>query len=106
MPKATEKQIFFKTVGDMPPLAVSLFTMDYNKTGTWRNVRPVIDYGKCTFCAICWKYCPEPAIKLERVEENNKEKLKPIIDYDYCKGCGICWTECPVGAIHPEEEAE
>jgi len=107
VPEKTEKQIVFDKVKDTPSLAVSLYTMDYNKTGSWRNVRPVIDYEKCTGCMTCWKFCPEPAIAAEKYEEDGKEKYKPVIDYEYCKGCGICWVECPVeGAIYTEEEGE
>lgn len=106
MPEDSEKQISFKNVKEMPPMAVSLYTMCFNKTGTWRNVRPIIDYDKCIKCNICWKFCPEPAIELEEIEEDGKKKYKPIINYEFCKGCGICWTECPVDAIDTEEEAE
>lgn len=107
MPKKSKEKIIFKSVKDMPPLAVSLYTMDYNKTGSWRNIRPIINYEKCIYCMTCWKFCPEPAIKAEKFKEDGKEKYKPVIDYKYCKGCGICWTECPVeGAITTEEEAE
>ncbi|MEJ2568765.1 MAG: 4Fe-4S binding protein [candidate division WOR-3 bacterium] len=66
--------------------------MEYNKTGSWRNFRPIIDYDKCTKCMICWKFCPEGEA--------------PKIDYEYCKGCGICWEECPAGAIDIEEEED
>lgn len=104
--KTTDEKVVFESVEKMPPLAVSLHNMDYNKTGSWRNVRPVIDYDKCINCMICWKYCPEPSIDVEEIEEDGKKKYKPVIDYEYCKGCGICWTECPVDAIYTEEEAE
>ncbi len=89
--KREAKKIEWAGVEDMPPLAVSLSSMRVNKTGTWRQMRPVIDYGKCKNCGICWKYCPEPAIVIEN------ERF--VIDYEYCKGCGICAVECPVGAI-------
>ena len=102
--KEPDKKVVFSSVKEMPPMAVSLWSMRYNKTGSWRNLRPIIDYDKCTYCMICWKFCPEPAISLEPVEINGKVKPKPIIDYDYCKGCGICWTECPVDAIDTVEE--
>ena len=61
-------------------------------TGNWRTFRPVIDYGKCTDCMICYAYCPESAMS---VGEDGKVK----IDYDNCKGCMICLTECPLKAI-------
>lgn len=94
----------FRGVGDMPPMAVSSQDMSFNQTGTWRNVRPVIDFDTCIYCNTCWQYCPEPAISLEEIEVKGKIKGKPLIDYDICKGCGICWHECPVDAIQIEEE--
>ncbi|MCK4328869.1 4Fe-4S binding protein [candidate division WOR-3 bacterium] len=92
------KKIDWKGVDDMPEMAVSLSTMRVNKTASWRNLKPIIDYDKCKPCGICWKFCPEPAILL-------KEDGSPVIDYDYCKGCGICVEECPRKAItmHREE---
>ncbi len=98
-----EKKVF-ENVAQMPPMAVSLADMSYNNTGTWRTVRPVIDYELCTNCNLCWQFCPEPAISLQVILVKGKEKGKPIIDYDMCKGCGICWSECPVNAIESEEE--
>jgi 2-oxoacid:acceptor oxidoreductase delta subunit (pyruvate/2-ketoisovalerate family) len=72
--------------------------MWYNKTGSWRNVRPVIDLEKCTRCLLCWKFCPDLSIIVD------EEKNTVAVDYDYCKGCGICAEECNVGAITMEEE--
>ena len=62
------------------------------KTGLWRFLRPVIKYKECIKCGICWMYCPEPAITIDK-------EGYPKIDYDYCKGCGICYNECPAKAI-------
>ncbi|MEM2238219.1 MAG: 2-oxoacid:acceptor oxidoreductase family protein [Candidatus Caldarchaeum sp.] len=64
----------------------------YKKTGAWRSVTPVIDYGKCTRCMVCYVYCPDSCISLE-------EDLTPRIDYDNCKGCLVCFTECPIKAV-------
>ncbi len=91
-----EEKITFKDVDELPEIAVSLKTMRWNKTSSWRVIRPVINYEKCIKCMICWKYCPEPAIKIE--------EDKPVIDYEYCKGCGICIVECPRGAIEAVRE--
>ncbi|RKZ21449.1 2-ketoisovalerate ferredoxin oxidoreductase [bacterium] len=99
-----DRKMVFKSVREYPPMAVSLYTMMFNKTGTWRTVRPVINYEKCVYCLMCWKFCPEPAIYLEPIEVKGKERMKPIIDYDYCKGCMICAEECPVKAIEGVEE--
>ncbi|MDD4496341.1 MAG: 4Fe-4S binding protein [Eubacteriales bacterium] len=65
--------------------------MLYNKTSSWRNIKPVIDGKRCTGCMICWKYCPEAAIKIAG--------KNPVVNYDYCKGCGICANECPRSSI-------
>jgi len=66
-------------------------------TGNWRTYRPVIDYGRCTDCLICYAYCPESAMS---VDQDGRVK----IDYDNCKGCMICLTECPMRAITQTRE--
>jgi 2-oxoisovalerate ferredoxin oxidoreductase delta subunit len=91
-----EKQIVFASQKDMPVTAMSLGSMLYNKTGTWRNIRPEIDKSRCIQCGICWKYCPD--VSIEIVDE------WPAVDYEYCKGCGICAEECPVKCIAMVEE--
>ncbi|AKB80552.1 Pyruvate:ferredoxin oxidoreductase, delta subunit [Methanosarcina horonobensis HB-1 = JCM 15518] len=63
-----------------------------NKTGGWRNFRPVYIYEKCTKCGICEIVCPDMSVKPR--EDGFFE-----YDYDYCKGCGICANECPADAI-------
>ncbi len=74
------------------PLAALPFKLSIEyKTGGWRALRPVIDYGKCVKCLTCLIYCPDMAISWDG------EKVS--INYDYCKGCGICAHECPVKAI-------
>jgi len=83
---------------DMPPMAMSLGRMLYNKTGSWRNIRPVLDQEKCTKCLLCWKFCPDLSIIVHE-DENYLE-----IDYDYCKVFGICAEECNVAANTMEEE--
>ena len=67
------------------------------KTGTWSNLKPVIDLEKCIpaksrkfSCFNCWLYCPEAVVS---------RTIPPKIDLDYCKGCGMCKEECPVKAI-------
>jgi 2-oxoacid:acceptor oxidoreductase delta subunit (pyruvate/2-ketoisovalerate family) len=98
------RKFVYDSAAEMPPMAVSSFDMSFNRTGSWRTVRPEIDYEKCVYCLTCWLYCPEPAISLEPIMLKGKEREKPVIDYDYCKGCGICWTECPAEAIDVLEE--
>lgn len=72
------------------------------KTGTWSNLKPELDEGKCIpiksgkpACFNCWLMCPEACI--EKIVTDESVSIK--IDYDYCKGCGICDEECPVKAI-------
>jgi 2-oxoacid:acceptor oxidoreductase delta subunit (pyruvate/2-ketoisovalerate family) len=103
MSKKSCKIIIFKNEKEIPSSAVSFESMEYNKTGSWRNFRPVINYEKCTKCMTCWKFCPEGAIKISG-KDNKVTKLE--IDYEYCKGCGICWEECPINAIDIEEEKD
>ncbi len=87
------------------PTPIATVPSTKNKTGTWRTFKPVIDYQKCIRCMICWKFCPEPAIKIvdsSRYTAKNQAIAKldaPEIDYDFCKGCGICANECPVKCI-------
>jgi pyruvate ferredoxin oxidoreductase gamma subunit len=69
------------------------------RTGDWRTFRPVIDYGKCTTCMVCYVYCPDSAITMGT-------DGRVAIDYDNCKGCMICMNECPLKAISGSREAE
>ena len=64
-----------------------------NKTGSWKEFRPVRDASKCIKCGFCWMFCPDNAISEEFVA-----------DLDYCKGCGICAQECPVKCIVMKKE--
>ncbi len=61
--------------------------------GSYTNVKPVIDKGRCNSCRLCWLYCPDGAISIS--EEDNK----PIVNDDLCKSCGICVYECPLKII-------
>ena len=72
------------------------------KTGLWRTMRPVIDYGPCNRCWwVCSTFCPDSAISVD-------EQGTPHIDYEHCKGCMICVAQCPSHAIQtiPEHQAE
>jgi 2-oxoisovalerate ferredoxin oxidoreductase delta subunit len=89
--KSEAKKIVFTSEKEMPLMPMSLGSMLFNKTGAWRNIRPDIDLENCIQCGICWKFCPDVAIFIE--------KEWPVVDYDYCKGCGICAEECPAKCI-------
>ncbi len=49
-----KKKIVFKKITEMPPMAISLDTMDWNKTGSWRYMRPMYQYKT----APCTVACP------------------------------------------------
>ena len=70
------------------------------KTGLWRTMCPIIDYGLCRGCWwVCSTFCPDGAI--------NVNQNRPEIDYDHCKGCLVCVAQCPADAITavPETQA-
>lgn len=95
--KNKSEEIEIHCADDLPPMAASLGSMRFNKTSSWRSIRPIILEEKCKRCMICWKFCPEPAIS---------PGDPPEIDYDYCKGCGICIEECPFDAIVSSREGK
>ncbi|UCG71075.1 MAG: 4Fe-4S binding protein [Thermoplasmata archaeon] len=92
---AKESEILAKvTVGAVNPEPGS--SKNY-KTGSWRTLRPKIDFEKCTKkCWFCYDFCPDSSV--EKTEDG------PKIIYEYCKGCGICAYECPKEAIEMESE--
>lgn len=69
------------------------------QTGGWRTFRPVLVADKCNGCWLCFVYCPDGVISM------NKDD-RPAIDYDHCKGCQICVHECPTHALVAEREQE
>lgn len=97
MPK-DRKKIEFQKIGDLPPMVQSQRSMAANPTGSWRNLKPVINLANCIQCTICWKFCPDAAI--DWVDDN------PVINLDFCKGCGICAEECPKKCIEMVKEGK
>ena len=69
------------------------------ETGGWRTFRPVLRADKCNGCWLCFAYCPEGVISMNRDD-------KPVVDYAHCKGCQICVHECPTQALTAEREEE
>ena len=67
-------------------------TTRVNKTGGWRNFKPLYHQDKCIKCGLCSLLCPDCSI------EETEEKYV-VFDFDFCKGCGICANECPGDAI-------
>lgn len=62
------------------------------RTVDWGIYKPVIEYDNCTKCMICFVYCPDSAITIDKSGH-------PVVNYDMCKGCDICYTECPTKTI-------
>ena len=75
---------------------VLLLSLD---TGSWRTQRPEVDIEKCSYCGLCYLYCPVQCMII--MEDHFKPNL------DFCKGCGVCARECPRNAITmvPEKES-
>ncbi len=95
-PKKEVIKVVFRSVEDYPTMPMSMGNMLWNKTGSWRNIRPEIKLEDCIQCGICWKFCPDMSIEIE--------DEWPVVNYDYCKGCGICAEECPAKCIVMVEE--
>ena len=77
------------------PLAGALAPADAVQpvTGGWRTAgRPVPHLSACVNCLLCWLYCPDSAIVLDRGHFTG-------IDLEVCKGCELCAEVCPTGAI-------
>ena len=66
------------------------------KMGSWSIEKPVLK-GKCSFCLLCWLFCPEGAICQDEVNK------RVTFNYEECKGCGICAKECPLKSIEMME---
>jgi 2-oxoisovalerate ferredoxin oxidoreductase delta subunit len=81
-----------KSVDDIPITPINTESSIRVRTGDWKTFYPKMDREKCIKCYICWKFCPDVAIKVV-IDEY------PTWDLDHCKGCGICAHECPKQAI-------
>lgn len=74
-------------------------TSTLTQTGTWRLLRPQIDFEKCKGCWwVCSTFCPDSAIEVI--------DGRPEIQYDHCKGCMVCMVQCSARAIYPMDEKE
>ncbi len=91
--KHTEKSKSCKVFGPVATVFGS------SNTGSWRLLRPVVNFGECIKCGTCERYCP---VNVVEVHEDKDECV--AIDLDYCKGCGICANECPRKCIAMVDE--
>ena len=64
-----------------------------------RTMRPVVNFGACTRCTLCWLQCPDSSFDV------TPEGLYDP-DPGSCAGCGICENVCPIaGCITMVNEA-
>ena len=70
-------------------------------TGSWRILKPVVDYSRCIKCGNCQKFCPTDVIE---ILDDNEQCVQ--INWNYCKGCGICANVCVKKCIAMKEEGE
>ncbi len=89
--------LYFEGVEKAAPAIHGGATSLHLKTGDWRTMRPVIDKEQCSRCRLCFTFCPDGVISLDK--ENY-----PVIDYEHCKGCLICLVQCPCRAIESQVE--
>jgi pyruvate ferredoxin oxidoreductase gamma subunit len=90
----------FEDARTSAPVIHAAATSTLVKTGLWRTMRPVIDYGHCKGCWwVCSTFCPDGAITVT-------DDGTPRVDYDHCKGCMICVTQCTAHAIRAVSEHE
>lgn len=77
------------------------------KNAGWRNMRPVLDAGKCMGCLQCYLYCPDGCIfRPTRQTADAAGTAAVAIDYDFCKGCGVCVEVCRFGALSMVPESK
>lgn len=60
--------------------------------GSWATRVPEFERKRCIKCHLCWIFCPDTAIKINRDGTTRT-------DYGACKGCGICAAACPAKCI-------
>ena len=70
----------------------------YDERSALQEARRCFHCGSCDLCGICFRFCPDLAIKM-----GDKPGTNSLNEF-YCKGCGICAQECPRSAIVMERE--
>lgn len=92
--KPTTKPGSSKTL--LGPVATFFATAD---TGSWRILRPEVDFSSCVKCGVCRTYCPVGVVE---IREDEPECV--VVGWETCKGCGICASVCPKECIEMVEE--
>lgn len=94
--KPIKKPVEYKNKQLYGPVA-TIFSS--TNTGSWRILKPVVNYAECSKCSNCQKFCPTDVIEIKADDINCVE-----INWDYCKGCGICANVCAKKCITMVEE--
>lgn len=69
------------------------YSLPEKKTPAAAPKKPVMDAGKCVYCTLCAKKCPQEAITVDRGEKSWTLEEKK------CISCGLCAASCPKKAI-------
>ena len=81
-----------------------------------KNGVVAVDESSCDGCGECIDTCPQSAIRIKTLSENEIRKLsfkgwlkvkikgrhKAYINSDLCTACGMCMKQCHEFAIHKE----
>jgi NADH-quinone oxidoreductase subunit I len=53
---------------------------------------------KCTACTLCYKICPNNAIKITSIKDETGKRVPDVFEVDVgiCIYCGLCEETCPV----------
>jgi NADPH-dependent glutamate synthase beta subunit-like oxidoreductase len=87
MKKKSEKKTVFKGVEEMPISAISESDMSWNKTGSWRNVRPLYDPKTSP----CIAGCP--------AETNIQGYIRLMQENKYEEAVRLLWEKNPMPSV-------
>jgi len=59
---------------------------------------PETNQLKCIACGLCYRICPNNAIKFKDTKDENGKRVAEVFDVDtgMCIYCGLCEEVCPV----------
>lgn len=80
-------------------------SVEFN-TGSWRALRPTIHLDKCINCMLCFLYCPDNALLIDKTGGKDGNPKIIGVDLKHCKGCSICSSVCPVKCITMIKETD
>ncbi len=87
MKKTSEKKTVFKGVEEMPIAAISEGDMSWNKTGSWRNIRPLYDPKTSP----CIAGCP--------AETNIQGYIRLMQENKYEEAVKLLWEKNPLPSV-------